>query len=79
MMAVLQVLGNRDNLLVTAATGQMMVYNNERLVWAAKGDTCPVVVKVATFGGLPGSFMNAQCSRGITASQLDTAHIGHMQ
>ena len=53
-MPLLQVAGSRHNLLVTAATGQMMVYNAERLVWAAKGDTCPVAVKVATFAGLPG-------------------------
>lgn len=53
-MPLLQVAGSRHNLLVTAATGQMMVYNADRLVWAAKGDTCPVAVKVATFAGLPG-------------------------
>jgi len=41
--------------LVAAATGQMMVYSHKRLVWAAKGDTCPVAVKVATFAGLQGT------------------------
>jgi len=50
----MQVSGNRINLLVAAATGQMMVYSHKRLVWAAKGDTCPVAVKVATFAGLQG-------------------------
>lgn len=51
----MQVSGNRNNLLVAAATGQMMVYSHKRLVWAAKGDTCPVAVKVATFAGLQGT------------------------
>ena len=50
----MQVSGNRNNLLVAAATGQMMVYRHKRLVWAARGDTCPVAVKVATFAGLQG-------------------------
>jgi len=51
----MQVSGNRNNLLVAAATGQMMVYSHKRLVWAAKGDTCPVAVRVATFAGLQGT------------------------
>ncbi len=50
----MQVSGNRNNLLVAAATGQMMVYSHKRLAWAAKGDTCAVAVKVATFAGLQG-------------------------
>ena len=41
-------------MLVAAATGQMMVYSSDRLVWAAKGDICPVAVKVAAFGDQPG-------------------------
>lgn len=41
-------------MLVAAATGQMMVYSSDRLVWAAKGDICPVAVRVAAFGGQQG-------------------------
>lgn len=53
---LLQVSGNRSNLLVTTGTGQMMVYSHKRLVWAAKGDTCPVAVRVATCAGVQGVF-----------------------
>lgn len=54
VLPALQVSGNQSNLLVAAATGQMMVYSSDRLVWAAKGDICPVAVKVAAFGGQAG-------------------------
>ena len=53
---LLQVSGNRSNLLITTGTGQMMVYSHKRLVWAAKGDTCPVAVRVATCAGVQGVF-----------------------
>ena len=64
MFAALQVPGKRHNLLVASATGQLMVYDHERLVWAAKGDICPVAIKVATFAGQQGD------------SLLATKHVG---
>ena len=54
VLAALQVAGKRHNLLVAASTSQMMVYDSERLVWAAKGPTCPVAIKAATFAGQQG-------------------------
>lgn len=52
--ATVQVTDGRHNLLVAAATGQMMVYNQSKLVWAAKGDVTPVAIRVAAFANLPG-------------------------
>ena len=52
--AVLQVKDGQQNLLVAAATGQLMVYSQNRLMWAAKGDAIPVAIKVATFADLAG-------------------------
>lgn len=50
----MQVANGRHNLLVAAATGQVMVYGQNRLVWSAKGDITPVAIKVATIANLPG-------------------------
>lgn len=47
-------MGSQQNLLVAAATGQLMVYSRSKLVWAAKGDAVPVAIKVGTFAGLAG-------------------------
>ena len=44
----------KHNLLVAAATGQMMVYNQSKLVWAAKGDVTPVAIRLAAFANLSG-------------------------
>ncbi|KAL0044614.1 hypothetical protein WJX82_002814 [Trebouxia sp. C0006] len=64
--------GNRNNLLVAAATGQMMVYSHKRVVWAAKGDTCPVAVKVATFAGLQGLILTLDDAGKLVLSYMGT-------
>ncbi|DBB01695.1 TPA: Protein PTHB1, variant 2 [Trebouxia sp. C0004] len=64
--------GNRNNLLVAAATGQMMVYCHKRLVWAAKGDTCPVAVRVATFAGLQGLVLTLDDAGKLVLSYMGT-------
>ncbi|DBA69081.1 TPA: hypothetical protein ACH3X2_013241 [Trebouxia sp. C0005] len=68
----MQVSGNRNNLLVAAATGQMMVYSHKRLVWAAKGDTCPVAVKVATFAALQGLILTLDDAGKLVLSYMGT-------
>ena len=69
LLTALQVAGKQHNLLVAASTSQMMVYNSERLVWAAKGATCPVAVKVASFAGQQGDLSQLKESAPILKSK----------
>lgn len=46
--------GGHENLLIGTHTAAVLVYNDLELVWAAKGESVPVAVRVAEFGELPG-------------------------
>lgn len=54
LAAAVQVMEGRHNLLVAAATGQVMVYSQNKLVWAAKGVTVPVAIRVAAIADVQG-------------------------
>ena len=43
-----------QNLLVATHTGSLMVYQDTKLMWAAKHDIVPIAVRVGTFNRLPG-------------------------
>ncbi len=47
--------GSNENLIVATHTGQLMIYKDTQLIWAARVSSLPpVAVRVAQFGNLPG-------------------------
>src|SRR5688572_17856893 len=47
--------GSNENLIVCTHTGQIMIYRDTQLIWAASVPTLPpVAVRVAQYGSLPG-------------------------
>jgi len=61
-----------QNLLVATHTGSLMVYQDTKLMWAAKHDMVPLAVKVGTFDRLPGLVVCLGEEGGLVVSYMGT-------
>lgn len=64
--------GGHENLLIGTHTAAVLVYNDSELVWAAKGDSVPVAIRVAEFGDLPGLVVMLDEAGALTINYLGT-------
>eukprot|EP01029_Cantina_marsupialis_P027768 TRINITY_DN7737_c0_g1_i1.p1 TRINITY_DN7737_c0_g1~~TRINITY_DN7737_c0_g1_i1.p1 ORF type:complete len:875 (+),score=267.96 TRINITY_DN7737_c0_g1_i1:112-2736(+) len=60
------------NLIVGAHTGQLMIYRDTKLIWAAKAANVPVVIDTASFGGINGMIVTLNDEGKLAVNYLGT-------